>query len=1122
MLTTDEQASASTTGMIVAVALMVVMSGVVYAGLSTRMDEQTDPETTIEHASVDIVSQNQLRVVPVIGSDLDLDATTVRVTFPNSDKRGFTVTDAGAAVERSETTTETTTRTVTNGLEPEPVYETVTRPVYETVRKRVQTGTERVEQTVPTYRWNRTVTTERPIHRWNHTVTEQVPQYRWHHTWTERVPRYRWERTVTDRETTVDWESPGPAWSRASGVVHTDSVYKGRTREKVRTGTETERRLVDMERERVHAGYETHTECSPSPWGFARGRTCETVREPVYEYERVPVYETVRQPIYEWQWRADYDTEAFYRYERVDRTTEQTLSTSEPTGDGWRKASPRAFDHMTVERTDSEVATDPPAPGWTRKSAAVVSRVDRTRTETTLAAEAPGDDWTRVSDTPVRTESVEQTQTKLAPRQPGDGWSLASDGAIGETTVTVQQPTYGIVEQRIRTGTTTERLISHYRMVPKTTVVTETETTATFDDSVESVERGLTDSPAVGSPEQASVAASGPDTGDEEDAEDDETVADDAGESADDGPPDHVLDRLPFLEVDGSDEPPARASSIVEGLSGTTTRDSPAVWQNGEALTVHLAEDHITEGDIVRVRVVDTNAESVVLDKQIRATNLPAVSLDSTAPTDASPPATDAPPTTDSTTVSDSSATQSSQSPQSPQSAVGDELSGGSTDTDRPPAVSISGPNTVAPGSEATFEANAVDDEGIVDYSWDGAYSYDQSTATHTFDDAPGETRRIALTVTDTAGQTATATKVVEISDENRDPQIELPPAVTGCVGESVRLNPTIVTEEGDTATGEWDRRMPIHLDSPGVSSATYTATDNHGAETYRSVRVTTMSCRETQASPDMNITEKNEENEVLVLSGSGEMTASIGDNDAHRQHYPRSLATQELSDSRKNEISYLGSAAAAAVDKVRDTVAPDSYTITREVSRSEARFLESEAEQSSGSSFAGGSQIALNRHKSLNNPEIEQGIDSGPQTTVTVVIKVGPHGDINGTAIAARNGEIQDSQSDADGGQTVGSTEPTVTPSDGTTNAVSRDQADNRVYDAARGHVEAVQSEQITNSGAGTQISESTPDTDSSTEQTEAARDDKDDQSVQNRLDAVLLDTEMTEQDEMTSRVAE
>ncbi|MDZ7745301.1 MAG: PKD domain-containing protein [Halobacteriales archaeon] len=168
---------------------------------------------------------------------------------------------------------------------------------------------------------------------------------------------------------------------------------------------------------------------------------------------------------------------------------------------------------------------------------------------------------------------------------------------------------------------------------------------------------------------------------------------------------------------------------------------------------------------------------------------------------------------------------------------------GGAADTDRPPAVSISGPNTVEPGSEATFEANAVDDDGIVSYSWRGAYSYEQSTATHTFADAPGETRRISLTVTDTAGQTATATKVVDISNDNRAPQIEVTPAVTGCVGDAMRVTPTIITEDGDTATGEWNRAMPIRMDSTGVTSATYTATDNHGATTYKAVRFTAMSC---------------------------------------------------------------------------------------------------------------------------------------------------------------------------------------------------------------------------------------------------------------------------------------
>ncbi|RNJ25616.1 PKD domain-containing protein [Halosegnis longus] len=1112
MFTTDEQASASTTGMIVAVALMVVMSGVVYAGLSTRMDEQTDAETNIERASVDVVSQNQLRVVPVIGSDLDLDATTVRVTFPNSDKRGFTVTDAGAAIKRSETTTETTTRTVTNGLEPEPVYETVTRPVYDTVRKRVQTGTEPVEQTLPTYRWNRTVATDRAIHRWNRTVTEQVPQYRWHHTWTERVPRYRWERTTTDRDTTVDWESPGPAWSRASGVLHTDSVYKGQTRERVRTGTETERRLVDMERERVHVGYETREECSPSPWGFARGRTCETVREPVYEYERVPVYETVRQPTYEWQWRADYDTEAFYRYERVDRTTEQTLSTSEPTGDGWQKASSRAFDYTTVERTDSEVATDPPAPGWTRKSAAVVSRVDRTRTETTLAAEAPGDEWQRVSDAPVRVESVEQTQTKLAPRQPGEEWSLASDEAVGETTVTVQRPTYGVVEQRIRTGTTTERLISHYRMVPKTTVVTETETTATFDDSVDAVERGLTSAPARGPPDQASIAAADPDDDEASDDADSEasgereTETAEADETTDDGPPAHVLDRLPFLEFDDGDDSPVRASSIVEGLSGTTTRGSPAVWQNGEALTVHLAENHIQEGDIVRVRVVDTDTESVVLDKQVRARDLPAVSLDSAGPTDESSPGTDAPTapepvtTPDPTTTAGTPATQQTQPPQSTHPSAGDTWSGSATDTDRPPAVSISGPNTVAPGSKATFEANAVDDEGIADYSWHGAYSYDQSTATHTFADAPGETRRISLTVTDTAGQTATATKVVEISDANRDPQIELPPAVTGCVGETVRLNPTIVTEEGDTATGEWDRQMPIRLDSPGVSSATYTATDNHGAETYRSVRITTMSCTDSKQTTDE--VGDGEGNEVLILSGSGEITATAGADDDK-------ISVRDDTPSLENaQLNYAVSGVLAMGDRVADiATGSDSYVLETQVSGATAKQLVAEAKAARNPSLKEGSNIALNKHKTLRNPRIEDGLSPGNHDQVTVFVRVGSDEEINGTAMAARYGENPNTSEPSGVGEGTATpaddTNPTVDAADGITEAVTTDQADNRVIEAAGGRVSAVQNDQISDTDS--LVSETTAQSDESTQQDSGTNDTQPSQSVQNRRNDVL-----------------
>jgi len=1111
MHTTDERASASTTGMIVAVALMVVMSGVVYAGLSTRMDEQTDAETTIERASVDIVSQDQLRVVPMIGSSLDLDSITVRVTFPNSEKRGFTVTDAGQAIEHSRTTTETTTRTVTNGVEPEPVYKTVTRPVYETVEKRVQTGTETVGRTVPTYRWNRTVTEERPIHRWNRTVTEQIPQYRWRHEWTEQIPRYQWERTVTDRDTTVSWESPGTEWSKASGVLYTDTVYKGRTRERVQTGYKTKRRFDGFERERVRTGYETHEECSTArtSWGIARGRTCETVREPVYGYERVPVYETVRQPTYEWQWTADYDTERYYRYERLDRTTDRTLSATEPAGDGWRKASQRVFAYKTVERTETEVATTRPGPDWRPQTGPPVSYTEQTRTETTLSHESPGDEWHRVSDTPVRTDTVELTQTQTAPRQPGEDWSPVSGEPVGETTVTTQRSTYGIVEQRIRTGTTTDRVISHYRMVPKTTIVTETETTATFDDSVASVERGFTDDPAHGAPDHASIVAADTSPEDQADERDDvpterdgESEETDRNENGASGsPPARVLERLPFLASDATDDPPARATHIVKGVTGTTTRDSPTVWQNGESLTVHLRENHISEGDIVRVEIIDTDAESVVLDKQVRATNLPSVSLDSTRAGDTSsadPSGTGPPSSSDSTRDSFSpstdelpatstpstpgldsgtgpatdgtSRTPSAQSP-SRGTRTDASQSGSMADTDRQPAVSISGPNTVLPGSEATFDANVVDDNGIVDYSWSGAYSYDQSTATHTFADAPGERRRISVTVTDTAGQTATATKVVEISERNRDPQIEVTPGVTGCVGDTVQLNPTIVTEDGDTATGEWSREMPIRLESPGVSSVTYTATDNHGAKTYKSVRITTMSCD----SGDDGTSEiqpadiQPEGNEVVVLSGEGEMTIQIGDNQ-HERYSQDTVAMREMPESGDASASYLGAGIMAAADKAKDTVAPDSYTIKMEMSRSEARSAISEAKQATDQGFGKGSQIALNKHKSLRNGKIEDGLDSDTGDTVTVIIKVGPHDDIDGQEIAEENGEIQETQSGSELGSSdepsTGTTDSTTTAQKGVSEAVASGQTRQTDYTARRGTVMAVREDQQASHG--------------------------------------------------------
>ncbi|MDZ7745302.1 MAG: hypothetical protein U5K28_01770 [Halobacteriales archaeon] len=175
------------------------------------------------------------------------------------------------------------------------------------------------------------------------------------------------------------------------------------------------------------------------------------------------------------------------------------------------------------------------------------------------------------------------------------------------------------------------------------------------------------------------------------------------------------------------------------------------------------------------------------------------------------------------------------------------------------------------------------------------------------------------------------------------------------------------------------------------------------------------------------------------------------------------------------SEFEYVGSGFLAMGDKATDIVGADSYTLTTEVSGETAQRLITEAEAAGELSFGEGSNLAINKHKTLTNVKIEDGLDSTNHDDVTVFVRVAPDSDVKGSEIAARHGEIQDESNDASSGtgddQT---TDPPTDPSDGITEAVALDQSDNRVYDAAEGRVLAVQRDQIQNSDGSTHVSSS------------------------------------------------
>jgi len=167
--------------------------------------------------------------------------------------------------------------------------------------------------------------------------------------------------------------------------------------------------------------------------------------------------------------------------------------------------------------------------------------------------------------------------------------------------------------------------------------------------------------------------------------------------------------------------------------------------------------------------------------------------------------------------------------------------------------------------------------------------------------------------------------------------------------------------------------------------------------------------------------------------------------------------------------------------------VAPDSYTIKTEVSRSEAQSAISEAKQATDQDFGKGSQIALNKHKSLRNGKIEDGLDSETGDTVTMIIKVGPHEDVDGQEIAEENGEIQqsqiDSEPDSSNEPSIGTTDSTTTtPQRGASEAVTSDQTRQADYTAARGTVRAIRADQQAGYDSSDQsLGDSSPETQSS-----------------------------------------
>lgn len=170
---------------------------------------------------------------------------------------------------------------------------------------------------------------------------------------------------------------------------------------------------------------------------------------------------------------------------------------------------------------------------------------------------------------------------------------------------------------------------------------------------------------------------------------------------------------------------------------------------------------------------------------------------------------------------------------------------------DAPPTADIDTPTTTATvGSPTTFEATESDDnDEIVKYSWcfgDGECGLGM-TETHTYD-APG-TYNVTLTVTDSAGQRDTTSRMITVSG-GREPtaHLECTPSVL-VAGETVSCDASGSSDDGSIATYEWrfsetrddgtTSTRTIHrgsgvsedftYDSPGVYAVHLTVVDDEG-----------------------------------------------------------------------------------------------------------------------------------------------------------------------------------------------------------------------------------------------------------------------------------------------------
>jgi len=636
-IATDDEASANTAAIVVTVAFFVASASFVSAGLITGLNETAQSKTEVEKASVEAMPGDKLRITPVIGDELNPEHSKVRVLLENGNS--VTITDLDRAQRASTPTTQTVQTEVEGGVTREPVYRTAEIPVYEPVTKEATT----VTKEVPKYKYKKVETTEKPLYNWKGSVeiTKSIKAPAIHQQRTDWEPAE--DTNIDPYDVNQFFKNRGDgAWERSDKQYGTMEVTYSERR-KVQTGTKSvvktrtveERQVVDYNTERVIDHYETTRTCGFRFWGSCwfwntnKEPVYKTVREPIYGMVEVEEKYTVEEPVYEWKY--------------VDVTTESPVYkyTVDYKDKNW------VFPDSSTEKPSISRDTLPFSPKPTHADSWSISNAEVTKIDK------------------AGTKTLTNEKFKTATESPGEEWTKVEQ--VGTKTITVDKPERTVVEQ---VDTIEREYVHHYETKTSTQTVEAEVTSYTFalDD-----DDGGSGVAATIMPIQPAAADGGEhDDSDSEDEEQFNVLGAENSEGESDVDP-HDNGRGMDDYILGDDEMPAEASDesgivnmdfggnqdafvksqgepvreVMSGVGGNIAESSSG-WSNGESLVVDLKDDQLDEGDVVRVQIIDTRTNDLVMDKQERITNIPPVqtlsgSPASGGPASSSPPSGGAP-----------------------------------------------------------------------------------------------------------------------------------------------------------------------------------------------------------------------------------------------------------------------------------------------------------------------------------------------------------------------------------------------------------------------------------------------------------------------------------------------